>query len=1241
MDNTSNPLFIDQEDGSALPSPELLDRIRANPDKYPTAAQDLADLSGKTIEEVEAIIANGTPQSAWETEGVWGVAKQAVRNDPVIGGLLDIYQGEAEAAAVFSDKLGFEDAAETIRGAADSLDPKFESEQGVVENITEGVGQSVPAIGAGIAAGALTGGTGAIPLIAGSIAGATVDTATFENEDNAFNMLQEIVPDLTPDALVVTEEDDDTTGTVKHFIGNLVMDGAISTVAHAVKPLLTAVSRGASPEELKPLLREAQEAVEGPTMTTAQIKDVTAQVAERRMAQKVALIEKRPGAVVDPVDPVERKAFHEDVFGGFHRLTERAEEVNTASAVRFSVEKKPLLVKYVDDVLETVAAGDYAQAAELLRKGIRIGKNRIEDNHVAVLEQSLLRAVQNKVEANYDQIVKAIRQDPALRTKGVWRRLSSDYLDAKAKIGELDRLQGSSAAYQFLVRKGVKFKGGVEEVLEAEKYLKETYKDDLKGFDLFANREDYIAANSLKLEDMGINSVDVIDTLERQFEEFDKVRAGLLDNLKTNRASRLTPEEKNSLTASFVRMVKDIQATALLGQPSTTALEVFSNTFNNMLLPILEHGVIRNPRKIAQTYAGYLNAWKTAAAVTKKAWKAGEGVVDAFDATEGAHFFSYPEFKTNPIRHLMLRLFKAAADISIASGEFWKATRGFGLAYVDGIEMAMKNGMGRVEAKRFAREFAQSQFDETGRLTNVMYRNDVSRTSWQAAFDTRYTTGKLAQAVDNYRNRNDLIGLTARSALPFFRTLVNIGSDSFQMIVPPGLPTLLKKLGKDRELPKVIKALDDFTGANGVAAQNRAIGRHRLGMTLVASMATLPEIVDGIEITGPSGFQQWDAKKRAAEGIPANSIVIGDTAYDLTRFLPFSAPLMMAGMMRDMVREDRNRIEGANYSTPDMADYMVNYFPALGLTALTLFQDSGAAQGVFDLMTAVNEAQTTGDTGALKRYLQGYAKQYIPGPVKVIAKNTDPHTYEGYDFYSQFLASAGLPTEFKRLDFVGQEIIAPFGRGINFTNPKALKLDDPLYAKFAELNRYEDLGMALPRPDDVFKKAEWKSIGVDVGNTWDSGNLPNLSTMKLPDGRNAWDAYRTWVYQGKITEGEVKKSTAMYGDRIYVGDVRLRPGENLEQTLRRLVASEDFHNMTSDAQAKVFETTLGIFKEHAKDYLKANLMVDPGIFEGSRYGAPIKEPTSIEDTVKAGKKLATSVQVTKGSRLEDAFAIKD
>ena len=119
---------------------------------------------------------------------------------------------------------------------------------------------------------------------------------------------------------------------------------------------------------------------------------------------------------------------------------------------------------------------------------------------------------------------------------------------------------------------------------------------------------------------------------------------------------------------------------------------------------------------------------------------------------------------------------------------------------------------------------------------------------------------------------------------------------------------------------------------------------------------------------------------------------------------------MMAGMMRDNVREDRNRIEGANYSTSDIGDYLVNYFPALGLTSLTLFQDSGAAQGVFDLMTAVSEAVTNQDAAALKRYLQGYAKQYVPGPIKVITKNTDPHTYEGYDFYSQFLASAGLPT---------------------------------------------------------------------------------------------------------------------------------------------------------------------------------------------------------------------------------------
>lgn len=121
------------------------------------------------------MLANGSDiTQAWSQEGIWGVAKQAARQDPIIGGLIDIYQGEAEAAAVLSEKLGYDGAAETIRGVGDSLDPKFETEQGMVENITEDIGQYVPAIGAGAAVAAMTGGSGAVPIAAGVLTEASI-----------------------------------------------------------------------------------------------------------------------------------------------------------------------------------------------------------------------------------------------------------------------------------------------------------------------------------------------------------------------------------------------------------------------------------------------------------------------------------------------------------------------------------------------------------------------------------------------------------------------------------------------------------------------------------------------------------------------------------------------------------------------------------------------------------------------------------------------------------------------------------------------------------------------------------------------------------------------------------------------------------------------------------------------------------------------------------------------------------
>src|SRR5690606_14406324 len=103
--------------------------------------------------------------------------------------------------------------------------------------------------------------------------------------------------------------------------------------------------------------------------------------------------------------------------------------------------------------------------------------------------------------------------------------------------------------------------------------------------------------------------------------------------------------------------------------------------------------------------------------------------------------------------------------------------------------------------------------------------------------------------------------------------------------------------------------------------------------------------------------------------------------------------------------------------------------------------------------------------------------------------------------------AAGLPTDWERLDFFGNPINYPVLKGVDPSNRRILNLDDPAYAEFAFLNRFEDLGLVLPRPDAVFTKATWAEMGVKTDGVF-GNNVPSLDQMKLKSGKNAWEDYR-------------------------------------------------------------------------------------------------------------------------------------
>lgn len=163
--------FEQQPDGTFLPTADLMERVRANPEQYPDAVSDFSRLSGKTPDEVQAILDNH------------GSYFGAVGNR-----VTDLVQGGSEAVAIAAENLLPEsvlgEGATAIRDFSQGLDPKFDTEKGMVETITEGVGQSIPAIAATIGTGGW----------AGLAIGAGVSTLTWDNEETLAAAMEEVAP---------------------------------------------------------------------------------------------------------------------------------------------------------------------------------------------------------------------------------------------------------------------------------------------------------------------------------------------------------------------------------------------------------------------------------------------------------------------------------------------------------------------------------------------------------------------------------------------------------------------------------------------------------------------------------------------------------------------------------------------------------------------------------------------------------------------------------------------------------------------------------------------------------------------------------------------------------------------------------------------------------------------------------------------------------------------------------------
>ncbi|MBO6813572.1 MAG: hypothetical protein JJ891_01845 [Rhizobiaceae bacterium] len=1237
---------------------------------------------------------------------------------PVIGHAADVavnlYQGLGHAGTALTEKQA--DLARTLglNGLADFLhedteasreknaqiDPKFDTEVGVGEALTEGLGQAAPAIGATLA-------TGGGMLAAGAV-GAGVSYVTFEDEDNLVQLTNDISGGSMPDFLIIRSEDNHETKRIKglagHLISEFAMIGAgklVAKVYHAIKGGDAATIQDAleaTSKEAGIPLKDIQVNPELSVRTGRErLTEFVQTTQSQRMVGKIDLEQEKFAraktanevsvetrneiksqmlpAAVDVTTPTPNKVgkrlaeevplskamvndFASNAMRTFDETLSNAASKNsgvTPELADIRSKSRPEFVARSGEVLQALTQEQYDDALDLI-KNFSPSNSSVPARYTALWQDAVAKEALKAIEDRFDNILVAIRKDPSLRTKEVWQELSGDLYDAKLKLAEFYRESGSALGSGLRNRRldlnpGTNEKG-LKEAPEVIQEELDKVLDEL-GYNLYSTRSEFTMAVSKKLHDMGINPLAVISGIDEMFEEFDRIRQGTIASLSDNRIAKLTKEQREVYEQSVTKMVHDLHSSALLGQPSTTGLEILSNLSNNILHPVLRvagsngfKDIGPNMARGLREYAGYTAGWNQSWSIFKRALVAGRSVTDDFDILDGAHAgrLDYERLAKEGKwgKYTATRLWKFAADVSIASSEQQKAMRAFGVAYADGYEMAVKAGKSLAEAKKFAQDWAAASFDDNGQLINLAVKLDIQRSSWQAPFDTRYKTGWFAQGLDNLRNSpSPLVSIPARATIPFFRTLVNIGSDAFQSIAPPA-----SAIRAFRNVPKAgpfvtngLKFVDDFNGTNGVQAQLRAQGRQRLGM--LAFGGTIAAIQAGhIQITPPGGFERWDEKLAKWENVPGSSLIIGDTIVDLTRLLPFSAPFLLAGVVNDQTRQHAMEIKDGEYVGPPNGPEMLGiYGSSLMLMTYSLMSDASSMRGVGELFDAINGVISEGNPKGVARLSENYVKQFMPGLPKVIGKNLDgdDDMYRGEGFLEEALASAGFAVGYKRLDFLGHPLRDLY-RGLDPYNSKPTKINkDPLYGEYAKLIGDAGLSMALPTPDRVFDDAFWRNLGVTKGVGLDGlfhdvlhGKPHSLTKLETKDGRDAYAVYRAMVYEG-VAAQDLSKSTSSFGDRFSLGSIDIFKGENMEAALRRLTSHPDYNRMTPQGKSKVWKAVFSVYKKAAKDYVKEHVEVSPELFEGSKYGSPIDALTSIGETRKLGKASAVENQKTKGS----------
>jgi len=628
-------------------------------------------------------------------------------------------------------------------------------------------------------------------------------------------------------------------------------------------------------------------------------------------------------------------------------------------------------------------------------------------------------------------------------------------------------------------------------------------------------------------------------------------------------------------------LAKEIYVTNILSNPATITINIVSTLTNSIARPAYKiiGGAASGNSTLAlkglREFAGHFYALKASAKMAALSWKQRDGVLEAFQLAD-LRYKPLNSVPGQPVRNLAKRIYTASIDAQTATDEFFKQMRYRGVRYAEAHEIAAHRGLNARETKKFVKQYIKDGFNEHGLGTDPVTLAEAQRTAFQTPWGGESgrggALGDAIRGLEQSRRGDDLKGLLATMVFPFVRTPTNLVAEMFNQINPTVLVNVLRKA-------------DDSALAAELRVMRR--GQFMFGATTGAAFYTAQE--NGLVFITGSQESYWLNAKQERQLIPSNSIVLGDKAYSLATFAPFSAPLYLIGAYNDVIR---NADANARVGTPNNLNAdAVETAAALGGTLWGFIGQAPMLTGLQSIVGLI-DVTGTGDPDRISKNLGRLSSGFTnPGHLKFGLRLWEDDIYEYTDAmdylfgdYKRLLPDLGTADR----DVLGNKMT----HSSNLLRARDLPSEPGAYLLYALLkDPNTDKGFLPQGPRAVFRGSKLAD-GI------------NLSKLEGEGTMTAWENYKEFLYDSEA-EADVEHGSSGRAASTAVGVLAVKKGETWGEAVNRLATDPVFSRFDPVTQADVLKKAQRHFKEIAKDKTKELPAVKAALEE--------------QDSTKAGK----------------------